>query len=625
MVKIGILLPEENLLETTKKIAEEKQLEVVYLKVVQTENAVREARKAIDAGAHILVARGYQALRLKEALRIPVVEIRFTAQEIGLIIQKAKEKCRKEKPVIALVTIKNMLSDLSHLEELLGVKLLIRTMNHLGEVDAVLQAIGKYDPEIIIGGKATCEKAEMLGYQTIIYQATEESVREALTSAEHMALAIDSEKQNEAQFETILDSSFNGIIKVDKQARILAVNRHIENLIGRGEEDVEGCHLQEIMPSFELEPLFYVLEGKRDTYTTSIEIRGRAWMLTIAPIRYDERITGAILTLLQLEKERGNRKLKETLPDRNGEGMAWMTFRTMNSLDRNMTQLIERAKRYALSERPVLLYGGIGLSQQELAEAIHNNSSRKQKPFFVFDTDRMQPEKQIFALTGQEATTDEVLTGGILRRAKGGTLYIKKVNQLAMEAQSVLMEALLTSDIRLIASSCQNLAYGMQNGTFLPELYYTLSGLVLEIPELTRRPNDLKKAVEEQLKKYMERYNKHLKIADAVYGHICTLKWDGNQIQLEAFCEKLILDANRHTLDEAAVQHAYEELFPKVIGQEKEQRLVVYRSPESIELNELLEKYHGNRNLVAKELGISTTTLWRRMKKYGIEAKYDNE
>ena len=624
MVKIGILLPEENLLETTKKIVEEKQLEVVYLKVVQTENAVREARKAMDAGAHILVARGYQALRLKEALRIPVVEIRFTAQEIGLIIQKAKEKCRKEKPVIALVTVKNMLSDLSHLEELLGVKLLIRTMNHLGEVDAVLQAIGKYDPEIIIGGTATCEKAEKLGYQTIIYQATEESVREALTSAEHMALAIDSEKQNEAQFETILDSSFNGIIKVDKQARILAVNRHIENLIGRGEEDVEGCHLQEIIPSFELEPLFYVLEGKRDTYTTSIEIRGRAWMLTIAPIRYDERITGAILTLLQLE-EHGSRKLKGALPDQNGEGTAWTTFQTMNSLDRNMTQLIERAKRYALSERPVLLYGGIGLSQQELAEAMHNNSSRRQKPFFVFDTDCMQPEKQIFVLAGQGETTHGVLTGGILRRAKGGTLYIKKINQLTMEVQSVLMEALLTNDIRLIASSCRNLAYGMSNGTFLPELYYVLSGLVLEIPELTRRPNDLKKAVEEQLKKNMEHYNKHLKIADTVYEQIGSLKWDGNQIQLEAFCEKLILDANRHTLDEAAVQRAYEELFPKVIGKEKEQRLVVYRSPESIELNELLEKYHGNRNLVAKELGISTTTLWRRMKKYGIEAKYDDE
>ena len=55
-----------------------------------------------------------------------------------------------------------------------------------------------------------------------------------------------------------------------------------------------------------------------------------------------------------------------------------------------------------------------------------------------------------------------------------------------------------------------------------------------------------------------------------------------------------------------------------------EEKVIIYKSPEGEELSALLEKYHGNRSLVAKELGISTTTLWRRMKKYGIEAKFDS-
>ena len=80
MVKIGMLLPEERMVEPARKIIEENHLDVVYLEAVHTVDAVNKARIAVETGAHILVARGYQAKLIKEYTNIPVVEIRFHAQ-----------------------------------------------------------------------------------------------------------------------------------------------------------------------------------------------------------------------------------------------------------------------------------------------------------------------------------------------------------------------------------------------------------------------------------------------------------------------------------------------------------------------------------------------------------------
>ena len=80
----------------------------------------------------------------------------------------------------------------------------------------------------------------------------------------------------------------------------------------------------------------------------------------------------------------------------------------------------------------------------------------------------------------------------------------------------------------------------------------------------------------------------------------------------------------KHNIDEVTIRNLYDELYPSSLKKaDGRERAVIYRSPESIHLAEVLARHGGNRAEAAKELGISTTTLWRRMKKYGIEPKYD--
>lgn len=203
-----------------------------------------------------------------------------------------------------------------------------------------------------------------------------------------------------------------------------------------------------------------------------------------------------------------------------------------------MQQLLEEAKIYALSSSPVMIYGQAGIEDYLIAEAIHNNSDRRNGPYVSINMRGMDIEKQMEALFSREDADQEGANGGrgAMLKADRGTLFIKGIEHLTLRVQHQILRTMLSRammrtdaqpidalDVRLIGSSKVNLQKLVKQGKFSEEL-----------------------------------------------------------------------------------------------------KLVIYRSPESERLEKLLEKYHGNRNAVAAELGISTTTLWRRMKKYGIEPNYVN-
>lgn len=102
-----------------------------------------------------------------------------------------------------------------------------------------------------------------------VYEATDESIREALTAAADLARVAESEKLNTAQFETVLDTSFNGIIKLNTAGNIIVINKMIENLIGKDEE-VVGLPVEEILPNVDRSRIESILEGKSESYVSGL-------------------------------------------------------------------------------------------------------------------------------------------------------------------------------------------------------------------------------------------------------------------------------------------------------------------------------------------------------------------
>lgn len=635
MSKIGMLLPEKGMEEKARKIVAESKTDVVYLKAIATVDAVNEARLAVEAGAHIIIARGYQAQLIKQYTHILLVEMRLQPQEIGLLIQQAKILVKKENPVIAILAFENMLADLSYMEELFGVTLKIEYLDRIEDAVQRIRDMQDEMVDVIIGGEITCQAAERLGYPSLFYQSTEESLREALKTAENMAFALEVEKQNTAQFETVLDTSFNGIIKVNAEGKIIVINKMVENLLGRSKEEVIGLPLEQIFPQIETEIVDKILSGATESYSTSISVRNKAWMLLMAPIQYDDIITGAILALRKIAD--ASVGLKNGRNEMRIHGFAAQTnFQDIHTVNQKMREVLEEAKIFALSESPILIYGQAGSEDYLIAEAIHNNSNRKAGPYVSINMRGMDKENQMEELFRRETADGQGIKGAMVK-ANHGTLFIKGAEHLTLRVQHQILRTMLSRammrtdaqpldsiDVRIIASSKVNLKQLVDRGDFSEELYYMIQGLTLDIPSLNQRPEDLRCHFEQEVKRYSELYNRHLTITDGGYQKLQDLAWNGNVIQLKSFCERLVLSAKKRSVDEVMIQKLFDTLYPHIGKVKGEEKVIIYKSPEGEELSALLEKYHGNRSLVAKELGISTTTLWRRMKKYGIEAKFDS-
>lgn len=636
MVKIALLLPHKDMLGIAEKVVQEQGIDVDYIKVIETVDAVNEARLAVENGARIIVARGYQAEIIKEYTHVPLVEIRLHAQEIGLLLKKAKSIVKKEHPHVGIVIFKNMVCNLTHMEELFDVKLSIGYMNRMEDAARELAELAKKQPDVIIGGDFICEEAQKMGFPAIYLQATGESIAEALQAAKKMAYTAETEQQNAAQFETVLDTSFNGIVKINAEGKIIVINKLVENLLGKNNEDVIGMEIPDIVPGIDMSAINSILQGEKDNYFTSVNLRKQAWMLMVASIQYDGKITGAILSLQKASD--AVRKDSKSRKDMFLNGfVAQTTFQNIYSESSKMKRTLELAKKYALSDSPVLIYGEEGTEYYLIAEAIHNNSMRKSNPYVSVNTRGIEKDQQLAFFFGGESGSAgiEARKNGLLVKADHGTVFINGIEHLTLRVQYQIARTMMSQtitrtdaqpldnlDVRIIASSKVNLLQMVNNGTFSEELYYLLQGLMIEVPSLNQRAEDLRYYFEKYLKFFSHKYNKYLVVTEGTWKKLEKLSWKGNLVQLKSFCERLVLTIDKRNIDEVCIQDLYSDLYPCFGEVHGEQKVVVYKSPEAVELNALLEKHNGNRALVAEELGISTTTLWRRMKKYGVEAKY---
>ncbi len=111
---------------------------------------------------------------------------------------------------------------------------------------------------------------DMLLIAKRVIEETDESIREALTAAADLARVAESEKLNTVQFETVLDTSFNGIIKLNTAGNIIVINKMIENLIGKDEEEVVGLPVEEILPNVDRSRIESILEGKSESYVSGL-------------------------------------------------------------------------------------------------------------------------------------------------------------------------------------------------------------------------------------------------------------------------------------------------------------------------------------------------------------------
>lgn len=636
MSKIAILLPKEYMLEQARNVIREDELDIDILKVIKTSDSVYEARQAVEQGAEVVLARGVQAAFIRQYTNIPVAELTLTGQEIGLMIASAKKKVPDKKcPQIALIGFKNMFSDTTYADELFDIRL------KFYDITAIEQAAEKVDlaiqegADVLLGGDTVNALAAQKGIPAQFIDSTEESIRSAIGVAKKMILTAEAEKNFTAQFETVLDNSYNGILEIDENKEIMIVNRAGEELFHKKASQLEGTALEKVIPELEQRYIDDVLSGKRDSFMTSVYVAGVTMMLTAAPIQYENKIRGAIISLYRNASVRKNDA--DELHSYYLKGyVAHAHFSDIRITGKEMEYCVELSKMYALSKNPVLICGEDGTDKEKLAQCIHNNSSYKAGPFVAVNCSGMTEQMQVDRLFGNPDAEDESMKKGALAIGDHGTIVISEIEKLSLLCQYRLYRAIRydsliqndlersqTLDNRIIAITGADLYQYVEQGRFRQDLYYLLNSLTVEIPPLRKRPQDIRAIVEDCRVRFTKRYARFPKIAEDAMEALAGFGWKGNEIQLESFCERLFLTSPKKTITSDYVYFLLDTLYPVKERISEDGTTVIYQHPEAARLTELLEKHQGNRSAVAKELGISTTTLWRRMKKYGVINKYD--
>lgn len=630
MGKIVLLVPREEMLYLAHNILQEKKYAIAQMRVIQTENTVVEARNSIAAGADIIIARGLQASLIKQYTDVPVVEIVATAQEMALLVVKARQIVKKARPIIAVVGFQNMFCDMTYFETIYDIKL--RTYfaaNGSGLKEKAMEAV-EDGADLMIGGDIAVETAKEADIPSLFLSITEDSLRTAFSMAESLDFAMGAEKRSTAQIETLLDYSFNGVVNMDRKGVITTVNPVMRDILGADGEQVAGRHITQVFSDIDRDKLSQVLEGKEESYSSFMQAGKTSIFAILAPVRVGNETEGAILTCHKVKQQsRGERRPQRDGANRVQGLIARRNFSSIRQESGAMKECVHLARLYSQSEQPVLLLGETGTERRALAESIHNTGLCSEGPFLALSCAGLAREEQEEMLFGNK---------GAVFLAEGGTLYLEDVETLSLKSQYGLYQLIryktgsrdfartMGFHIRVIASSILtpedlgNLAF---SGGFRQDLYYLFTGLVLRVPPLRERPEDLEQAIRDTVREACDQYSRYHVVTQGGMQCLKAYPWQGNLLQLETFLKRLILTAEKRSIDEILVRKLLRELFPSSAPVRMMPDGQGIGGPvaceEERQIRLALAAQGGSRERAAACLGISKATLWRKMKKYNIE------
>lgn len=633
MAKVAVLVPNQELCSIAQPLIDEfPSLSLMTIEYIKTEQVSLRARELERHGCDLIVARGVHAHIIKRDVKLPLVEIRVTQQELASVMLDLKEELGLPCPKIALIGFSNMFSDTDHFNRLFDIDLRLYMVKQNDELDDAVEHAFADGCNAVIGGDIVCKSAqkEKLPYRFI--PSGQESLRNALGTATRVAYAIDMEKRNSAEINALLNYTFNGIIQVDSSGIVRRINRISNDLLECPTAAVLGRPILEILPNLSRELLENALKRGQEAYAFMLDIHHKAIVVNIAPILVENQIEGAVLTfqegqrLIEMDSE-----MRRELYQRGF--VAKHSFENMIQEDPETVQMLELAKRISKFTAPILLTGETGSGKNILAQCIHNESLVHSNAFVSIDCSAWLPETIDNMLFGNFTVRKDSIVDSYAEMAQGGTLYLSHVEMLPLETQYKLLCLIrgrflhngpsrpVAANVRVIASTAVNLISRVEKGEFRSDLYYALNVLSLEVLPLRRRRADILGWMVLYLDEWQKKYKRYVHLTQGARNYLLDYDWPGNLDQLCSVCERLVVLTQKRNIDEVFLRQQLEQVTPRLLpGTEQ---IVLYKDQKAVEIAALLKKHHGNRQKVADELGVSKTTLWRYLKKFNITSDYN--
>lgn len=437
------------------------------------------------------------------------------------------------------------------------------------------------------------------------------------------------------KMEIILNAVKEGILIVDKEENITFINDAYADFIEHTLEEVRGKPLKLIRPGAKLPEV--MKNGEMQEQMHRVE-NGKEYFANMYPIRKDGEVVGGISTVTFLENAKylaemiGELNEKEAYLDARMKKVNGTRYDFDDIVYGSEVTLhcIEMAKKIAHSDISVLLQGESGCGKELYAQAIHNESERRNYPFIAINCAVLSGNMLESELFGYEngAFTGAQKGGkaGLFEIANQGTLFLDEISEMDYNLQAKLLRALqerkirrvggtkeIDIDVRIIGACNVNLEKYIEEKKFRQDLYYRIAAIPLHLVPLRERKGDIAPLLDNHLRKISIQNKKQIGITGEARNILLDYNWPGNVRELENILEYATLMMNGNTID-------VEDLPPTIMnGDSGEKQPTLAERVHQYERQQImsaLEQY-GNtlegKKKVAKVLGISLATLYNKI------------
>lgn len=378
---------------------------------------------------------------------------------------------------------------------------------------------------------------------------------------------------------------------------------------------------------------FIVMTAYASVKTAVDAMRVGAYDYLIKPIEFDDLIV-RLKHLIDYKKvSQENKSLRQRVSAEPG-------YQNIIGKSESMKKVFDLINQVAPTNSNVLVYGKSGTGKELVAKAIHYNSNRKDKIFLPVNCGAISEnliESELFGHKKGSFTGATEEKAGLFKVADGGTLFLDEIGDLPLNLQVKLLRAIedkqflpvggtkpITSNVRIIAATNQNLFEKTKTGEFREDLYYRLNVIEINLPSLNERKEDIPLLVTHFIEKYCNEMGKKvLGVDNETMKALMSHNWRGGVRELENVIERAVIFAKEdlvkvEDLAENIRGTGTQQAFPDALKD-------AIKSFEKDHIQRVIKKYDYNKEEASKALSIGLSSLYRKMEELGIPTKNPEE
>jgi transcriptional regulator with PAS, ATPase and Fis domain len=505
------------------------------------------------------------------------------------------------------------------------------------EIETMVRKIAGEGRDVIIGGVRTCSYARELSVPHILLESGKESMWHGITEAKRLAYVSRRVEEQSENLKAILNKSYEGIIALDPEERVTVFNHAASQILSIAPGNALGKTLPQLLPALK-NPRFS--DSDDDLAPEIIHHNDKVLSVRRTAMTLRGESIGRIYALQEVSRiQELETRIREKIYVRGH--VAKHTFEDIIGESACIHEVIRVAKKYSGVDSSILIFGKTGTGKELFAGSIHNYSPRKNGPFVAVNCAALSEsllESELFGYA------DGAFTGaskggklGLFELAHRGTLFLDEISEIPPRLQGRLLRAIqekeimrlghdrvIPVDVRIISASNRNLLDLVKAGVFREDLYYRLDILKLELPDLARRRDDIPAIAEYWIERFCSQFKmERLSMTEKAKAMLKNTDLPGNIRQLRNICERLVVLSQGRVIDirdvEVVVQPAAsreDQVFRETGESDRSDStfLSEMRAYERERVAGALKHSGYNKQKAAGILGISRTTLWRRMK-----------